>query len=113
MNFSKKLYIQTCDYISVKYKCKFLNDNVEKFSKEQKVNRSLNLPFRGWHCLDIRVQWSQWAKDSRDFHYELDLDKHPWRSLVPVIPEDQNKDKYLKWFLTLAGFFLGGIHISL
>lgn len=47
MNFSKQLYTQTCDYISVKYKCKFLNYNVEKFSKEQKVNRSLSLPFRG------------------------------------------------------------------
>ena len=96
MNFSKQLYIQTCDYISMRYKCKFLNDNVEKFSKEQKVNRSLSLPFRGWHCLDIRVQWSQWAKGNRDFHYELVLDKHLWRSLVPVIPEDYNKDKSLK-----------------
>lgn len=47
MNFSKQLYIQICDYISVRYKCKFSNDNVEKFSKEQKVNRSLSLPFRG------------------------------------------------------------------
>ena len=36
MNFSKQLYTQTCDYISVKYKCKFLNDNVEKSPKSKK-----------------------------------------------------------------------------
>ena len=69
------------------------------------MNRSLSLLFRGWHCLNITVQWSQWAKGNRDFHYELILDKHPWRCLVPVIPEFQNKDKCLKWFLTLAGVF--------
>lgn len=43
LNISEQLNMYTCAGIYVKYECKFFNDNIEKFFKDQKlVNKSLS-----------------------------------------------------------------------
>lgn len=47
MNTFEQLNMYTCAGIYVKYECKFFNDNIEKFFKDQRlVNKSLSLPLR-------------------------------------------------------------------
>lgn len=54
MNIFEQLNMYTCAGIYVKYECKFFNDNIEN---KRLVNKSLSLPVRTWHFLDLIVQW--------------------------------------------------------